>query len=235
MTDLKPPELFSQRPAHMEFVHEQFTRSETARMRSYRVRRMVTCAVLAILVAAGLYEIFTWKKGPTEIPTIQAEGVLKQKPEQPGGLDVPNQDVLAYQQIDNSDAKPSAGEHLLPPPETPQQPAAVPATAPAAQAPVPASPTFPRAPSVENFEAPSVDALAPAPVTQHADVPPAPTPAVVPKPEAQSPAPPAAAKAVEVTPSSPAPSPTPAVTASPQPAQDTTAGDETAAAPGSEK
>src|SRR5581483_9070497 len=116
-TDLKPPELFSQRPAHMEFVHEQFARGETARMRSYRIRRMITCIVLAIMLIGMIYVVFFFHKKPTEIPTIQAEGALKQKPEQPGGLDVPNQDVLAYQQIDNTGAKPEA-EHLLPPPET---------------------------------------------------------------------------------------------------------------------
>lgn len=153
MTDLKPPELFSQRPAHMEFVQEQFSRTEVARMRSYRIRRVITCTVLVALIGGGIYEIVEWNSKPTEIPTIEAEGSLKQKPEQPGGLDVPNQDVLAYQQLDNSGAKP-ATEHLLPPPEVPQT-ATVPATGK-----TPATGT-----KVENFEAPAVDALAPASVT----------------------------------------------------------------------
>src|SRR5689334_6764267 len=116
-------------------------------MRSYRVRRIITCIVLVLLVAGAGYAIFSLNRKPGEIPTIQAEGTLKQKPEQPGGLDVPNQDVLAYQQIDNSGAKPGATEHLLPPPETPQPAAAPPPPAPAAKGPVPSSPTFPRAPS----------------------------------------------------------------------------------------
>jgi hypothetical protein len=161
MTDLKPPELFSQRPEHMQFVHEQYARVEIARMRSYRIRRFITCTVLAVALCGLVYEIVAWNTKPAEIPTIETEGSLKQKPEQPGGLDVPNQDVLAYQQLDNSGNQP-AQDHMLPPPEVPQP--SPPANANAKPLPTAPTVTLPPVPKIEDLNAPSVDALAPAPV-----------------------------------------------------------------------
>jgi hypothetical protein len=133
MTNQLPPELFPQRPVRSEFTMA----------RSYRVRRIMTCAVLIASMCGMGYGLYAWTRPPAEIPTIKAEGPLKQKPEQPGGIDVPNQDVLAYQQIDNSANKAPPVEHLLPPPETPQA-AAVP----------PPVPTPAPAPTVETLLAP---------------------------------------------------------------------------------
>ena len=110
MTDLPPPELFSERPVRSDFV----------RVGTGRKRRTLTVVVALAILAFGLYYKFGGSHAPTEIPTIKAEGAFKQKPQQPGGIDIPNQDVLAYQQLDNSVQKQSGVEHLLPPPETPQ-------------------------------------------------------------------------------------------------------------------
>lgn len=65
---------------------------------------------------------------PAEIPTIKAEGSYKEKPDQPGGIDIPNQDVQVYHEIDGASAgagKPVV-EHMLPPPETPMASAMTP-------------------------------------------------------------------------------------------------------------
>ena len=113
MTNLLPPELFS----------EPQIRSDAVRFApSYAFRRVITLTVILLLIAGGVY----WAAGrapvsdPNDIPVIKAEGSYKQRPEQPGGIDIPHQDVQVYQELDarNSD-KPQA-EHLLPLQEVPQ-------------------------------------------------------------------------------------------------------------------
>ena len=109
------------------FAAERPVRSDFARQAgglSYAIRRLITIAVLlAALVWGG---VSVWNKmvpsTPAEIPTVKAEGPYKQKPEQPGGVDIPNQDVQVYHEIDGESAKATTKpvtEHLLPPPETP--------------------------------------------------------------------------------------------------------------------
>ena len=109
-----PPDLFPQRPV----------RSDFGRTPSYRTRRIITVLVLLLLI--GGLRCIGPSGGPSishpgEIPTIKAEtGAWKQKPEQPGGIDIPHQDVQVYQALDGKDAAKPEVEHLLPPPETPQ-------------------------------------------------------------------------------------------------------------------
>jgi hypothetical protein len=213
--DLKPPELFSERPEQMQYVHEQFARAEIARVRSYRIRRVITCAVLAIALCGLIYGIIEWNRKPAEIPTIEADGALKQKPEQPGGLDVPNQDVLAYQQLDNSGNKP-APDHMLPPPETPQ--ASPPAGNAPASLPTAPSVTLPPVPKAENMGTPSVDALAPAPVTQPDNAPAAPAKTAQAKMPPVTLPPQAPAKEETNDNAAPAPAAAPATQATPKPA-----------------
>lgn len=111
MTSQPPPELFApQRPMQSAVVHAP----------SYKLRRFMTSLIAAALLVGGAYAIYLWKRAPMEIPTIHADAQLKQKPEQPGGIDIPNQDVMAYQQIDSSEAPKPSAEHLAAPPETPQ-------------------------------------------------------------------------------------------------------------------
>jgi hypothetical protein len=55
----------------------------------------------------------------TGIPVIKADGrPVKARPEQPGGIQVPNQDKLVFDRLD-PEAAPPIVERLLPPPETP--------------------------------------------------------------------------------------------------------------------
>ena len=121
----QPPELFSpERP-----VRSDFARGSVGV--PYAVRRIITLAVLAaVLIGGG-----TWMWGhffasaPGEVPVIKADGSYKQRPEQPGGIDIPHQDVQVYHEIDGSaaatNAKPAV-EHMLPPPEQPDTAAMVP-------------------------------------------------------------------------------------------------------------
>ncbi|MFY9287834.1 MAG: SPOR domain-containing protein [Alphaproteobacteria bacterium] len=121
MIDPKPPELFAERPVRSDFAR---------RGPPYIVRRLMTLGVLAALLGLGLYWGFMREpevKAPEEIPTIKSEGTYKERPEEPGGLDIPHQDVQVYQALDpnKASAKPEI-EHLLPPPETPLASAALP-------------------------------------------------------------------------------------------------------------
>lgn len=58
-------------------------------------------------------------------PLIQADpSPIKVRPEQPGGLDVPNQDKLVYGALRPGQGEESSVERLLPPPEKPVEPPA---------------------------------------------------------------------------------------------------------------
>lgn len=119
MNDQKPPELFAERPIRSDFARANSSR----RGPSYAVRRFITLFIICVIISGGLY----WKFGkasvpsaPEEIPTIKADGSYKQRPEQPGGIDIPHQDVQVYQSLDAKGPPKDQVEHLLPPPETPQ-------------------------------------------------------------------------------------------------------------------
>ncbi|HEU0118697.1 MAG TPA: hypothetical protein VFR09_08710, partial [Alphaproteobacteria bacterium] len=187
MTDRKPPELFAERP-----VRSDFARTPRSGV-PYAVRRVITIIVLMSVIGGGLY----WKFGnhapraPGEIPTIQAEGAYKQRPEEPGGLEIPHQDVQVYQALDNKEpAKPEA-EHMLPGPETP--------TAPPAQGAAPKQQT-----------APDIESLVPEPKKIATT---ATQPEVIPPPAAAPTAPVAATPAPAVETPAPAPTPAPTQTA----------------------
>lgn len=111
-----PPELFSQAPIRSDFASYH-------RMEGRHPRRLRLIAVVVALVFCG--GLIAWaisgSSEPKEIPTIKAaDGPSKQRPDQPGGIDIPHQDMLVFQQIENNDGSKSTVEHLLPVPETPQ-------------------------------------------------------------------------------------------------------------------
>jgi len=120
MTNL-PPELFAERPIRSDFAQQQ-------RQTLGRIRRIIFI-VLALVVFGGgawIYMHFFGDSGaPAEIPTIQADGQVKQRPEHPGGIDIPHQDEQVFQQLDSKSSDKQPGiEHLLPPPEAPKESAA---------------------------------------------------------------------------------------------------------------
>lgn len=82
-------------------------------------------AVLVVVVAGyGIFGGSHTASVPSEAPVIRAEGApIKVAPEEPGGMEVPNRDLLVYKPMDNEtkSGKPPV-ERLLPEPEQPMVP-----------------------------------------------------------------------------------------------------------------
>lgn len=82
--------------------------------------------VAAVLVFSGLIS-FAYNQGAetgvnATTPVVTADGAsYKEKPENPGGMDVPFQDAVVFDQLQGQEAKPGEDtiESLLPPPEQP--------------------------------------------------------------------------------------------------------------------
>jgi hypothetical protein len=144
-------------PQHELFVSERPVHSDYTLERTYARRRIITVIVFALMLGGAAYAL--WGHGtpsnPADIPTIKSEGTYKQKPAEPGGIDIPHQDVRVYDQLEGKSGNAPVVEHLLPPPETPKespQPASpVPESAPAPAAPaVATTPTPPKADILQN-------------------------------------------------------------------------------------
>jgi hypothetical protein len=200
VTRQRPPELF---------VSERPIRSEYAQEKSYALRRFATLVVLALIIGGAVYGL--WGHGahsPADIPTIQAEGEVKQKPADPGGIDIPHQDVQVYDQLEGKNTPAQQIEHLLPPPEAP------PVIAPRAATP----PAAPAAPAAAVAAAP-VAAPQPPPVAAEPEAPPAPVaapaPAVSPQVDNLLQSPKTKTIATTVAPIHAAPAPDAAPTAAP--------------------
>lgn len=153
---------------------------------------MMVGVVLALLLAggAGAGWFFMENKSQMEaalgqVPLIlPPAGEVKTRPDNPGGMAVPDRDKLVYGSLDGSDSAPKF-ERLLPPPETPIKPPSSPVGESAA-VPIPAAPA----------------AVVPAaPVS----IPPAPVAEVSPPPVA--PQPPAAQQAPVIAPAPTTPPP----------------------------
>ncbi len=118
MTRSSRPELFAQRP-----VRSDFGRRGEPVINLRRLFLLIALVGLAVGVGIGV-NLMTGgeEESSKEIPVIKAEGPLKERPEQPGGLDVPHQDVTVFQKIDGvgGEEGKTSMENLLPPPDTPQ-------------------------------------------------------------------------------------------------------------------
>ena len=183
-------------------------------------------AVVGVVAFAGAAVVGL--RGPSRLsgdgpPLLTADpGPVKARPDQPGGLEVPHQDILAYERLrDHDGGRGQTVERLLPPPEvplprpvvTPQMPAVVPlpSVPSVAQLPPGATATVPRdsvaaavaaaAPLAAPEPAPGLPVLPPgtpqaqAPTTQ---LPPAAGVATKPQQPAAVPAKPAAAPQQQV-------------------------------------
>ncbi|MGH6927680.1 MAG: SPOR domain-containing protein, partial [Dongiaceae bacterium] len=79
---------------------------------------------LAVLGSATwiVYDVVVADAGGGDVPYISAEaGPEKIRPQEEGGMEVPNQDIRVYNELTGSPAAPEA-EVLLPPPEAPVSP-----------------------------------------------------------------------------------------------------------------
>ncbi|HMA49541.1 MAG TPA: SPOR domain-containing protein [Magnetospirillaceae bacterium] len=168
----------------------------------------VSLAVLAVMALGVAARHILFGEAPKDhqlsVPVIHADDKpIKVKPQDRGGMDVPNQDKLIYDRMaaKNGDQQP---ERLLPPPEAAQAPPApeqkesappapAPAPAPSMTAPAPAV-TAPLPPKTAQTPAASAPMPAPAPAKpQPLPQPPVQQPAAKPAP-APAPAPAATAK-----------------------------------------
>jgi hypothetical protein len=119
--------------------------------------------VLAALAALGAFAGIAWyatvegQRDPSSVvPVITADdSPVKLRPQDPGGLEVPNRDKLVYDTIGPEPAVPRV-ERLLLPPETP-------ADRPEASDPAPSVPAGPLAPDREPTGAPAEVPVSPAP------------------------------------------------------------------------
>jgi cell division septation protein DedD len=184
----------------LDIIPERFDSDPDSRhaRRAAHTRLILTIslAVLAVMAlgVAARHILFgeTPRDHQLSVPVIHAEDKpIKVKPQDRGGMDVPNQDKLIYDRMaaKKDEQEP---ERLLPPPETAQAPPPPEARSepPAAPAPAPSP-----APSGKAAPPPALSAPLPPPVA-------APTPA--PAPKAQQPAakpPSSSAKAAEDRPS----------------------------------
>jgi len=133
-------------------------------------------------------------------PVLTPEGTTKIQPETPGGMQIPDQDKLVYNQL-NQGVGEGKVENILPPPEQPQTP---PETAPGqidTSALVPPAPGEPVLPTVPQTPAPA----APQPPAATAQPAPGTAPTAAPKPGSQTAIlqPPAEPKASTAAPSAP--------------------------------
>jgi len=126
-------------------------------------------AAVAIVIGGGIawmvYERTGVAPAGGQVPYITADaGPEKIRPQQEGGIDVPNQDIRVYNELNG--AKPTKdGEVLLPPPETPVAPPAPPAADKSATAPATADVPVVPTPPGEVTPAAGGDAQASAPPT----------------------------------------------------------------------
>lgn len=88
-------------------------------------RSLLFGALIGLAAAAGAawYILGTGgqpNSGPQEVPVVKAEKApVKVRPADPGGMDVPNQDKLVYNRVEQGSVKPEV-EHLLPQPTQPR-------------------------------------------------------------------------------------------------------------------
>ncbi len=133
--------------------------------------RSSTAIVAALAVLVGvLWYAYDWGMAQLQtvrLPVIVADTApIKSRPESPGGIEVPNQDVAVLNDVVPDPEKPQA-ERLLPPPEAPQPPQAeAPQVAPVAK--------------VEELLGPPLQTAAGPPPAVSPAVPPAVSPAVPP-------------------------------------------------------
>jgi hypothetical protein len=227
----------------MDIIPERFDGDMDGGGRRGGHTRLILSVALGVLALAALgvagRHLLVGDNPPVQadstVPVIKPDDKpIKTKPDDRGGMAVPNQDKLVYQDVGKGDNQGQAGsdsEKLLPPAEKPQMPAmkASGDSASAAMPPPAAGSDVPEPPPVAAANEPSVSSTTlPPPVTSA----PAPTATAAPPPSTQPVPPPAPtataqpsgkgattpAKPQQLASAAPAPAPppaSPATTASP--------------------
>lgn len=117
-------ELFAQRPVRSDFARRRGGGDgDGPGFNPRKVMLLGLLVVVAILIGVGVNMMNSGDGGTLEeIPTIQAELPIKERPAQPGGIDIPHQDVAVFEKLDGKTegAEKPKVEHLLPSPEVPK-------------------------------------------------------------------------------------------------------------------
>ncbi|MEX2650690.1 MAG: SPOR domain-containing protein [Alphaproteobacteria bacterium] len=118
MTQTEPPFLVADAPTdRLEHV------AAGPRRRSSRERALWVAGIAAVLGAGVLWVALPGERAvpaPDEVPLVKADPEpTKVRPEDPGGLAIPDQDKLVYGLIDPTAQDGEVVERLLPPPEEP--------------------------------------------------------------------------------------------------------------------
>ena len=116
---------FKQKVAEQKIATMEERRTEMARSRNNFL------GTLAGIVLAGVVGWFVlapqYEQNNKEIPVIQRpQTAVKIKPENPGGMDIPNQDKDVYNIVEKKNVDNTVVENLLPAPEKPKLPDIVP-------------------------------------------------------------------------------------------------------------
>ena len=116
---------FKQKVAEQKIATIEERRHELARSRNNFLGTfagIVLAGVVAWFVLAPQY-----KEAHKDVPTIhRQQTAVKVKPENPGGMDIPNQDKDIYNLVEKKDVDNTVVENLLPTPEQPKLPDIVP-------------------------------------------------------------------------------------------------------------
>ena len=116
---------FKQKVANQKIATVEERRSELARSRNNFL------SVVAGIALAGVVGWFVlspqYTEESAEIPVIRRpQTAIKIRPENPGGMDIPNQDKDVYNIVEKKNVDNTVVENLLPTPETPKLPDIVP-------------------------------------------------------------------------------------------------------------
>lgn len=117
-------ELFAERPIRSDLRH--YNGGEEGELSPLRIGIIV---LIVVAIGLGIY----WLAAPatqettqdaSQVPVIGAEMPLKERPQNPGGIEIPHRDVTMFQDMSKSNSAnktigSGAEERLLPPPETP--------------------------------------------------------------------------------------------------------------------
>ena len=118
MIDQLPPELFAERPVRSEY--------QPPKGKSVTKRRIFLVGGIAVILLGSImvvdHMISAQESEVAMIPHIESKGAIKERPEQPGGIDIPHRDVAVFQQLDNktTQAEEEKVEQLLPQAEEPE-------------------------------------------------------------------------------------------------------------------
>lgn len=116
---------FKQKVANQKIATVEERRSELARSRNNFLSVFAGIALAAVVGWFVLSPQYTEES--SEIPVIRRpQTAIKIRPENPGGMDIPNQDKEVYNIVEKKNVDTTVVENLLPTPETPKLPDIVP-------------------------------------------------------------------------------------------------------------